>query len=574
MSPSLRRSLAIGAVGGIVNIHTSLVGMITAFRQREFIDGVITLGSLIPLLVAFLASWIAVRRRMQARETQASGVALLGHGLLAGLTATVILALLMIAVSSFDMSGMLINATGKLTSTVHYGLDLLPGTIALLGLGAIAAALGASLHVLPTALGRALTTGLVFTVGLALMEPFVAAMLENIGLRAVENLIFKSGALTVPGTLVAFFGAAAIGYLWRRSGREVTRKRLETARRRSPVIYKIVAFGIIAVLLLALPQLVGERLSFVINQIGIYVLLGLGLNIVVGFAGLLDLGYVAFYAVGAYTIGILTSPASHAFAPQISFWAALPAVVVIAATIGLMVGAPVLRLRGDYLAIVTLGFGEIARIIFLSEWAAPVTGGAQGILSIPPPPPFPREQQLLYYPILLFCVIAAMGALSLSESRVGRAWNAMREDETAAEATGVSTVKYKLLAFGLGAAFGCLSGAMFAAWIGSIFANSFEILVSINALALIILGGMGNIIGVIVGAFVLVGLPELLREFADYRLLLYGAILVTMMILRPEGLLPSRARQSELREHEDAQGQHPPAGGAPGSEAASPAVTS
>lgn len=149
-------------------------------------------------------------------------------------------------------------------------------------------------------------------------------------------------------------------------------------------------------------------------------------------------------------------------------------------------------------------------------------------------------------------MIAALGALSLSESRVGRAWNAMREDETAAEATGVSTVKYKLLAFGLGAAFGCLSGALFAAWIGSIFANSFEILVSINALALIILGGMGNIIGVIVGAFVLVGLPELLREFADYRLLLYGAILVTMMILRPEGLLPSRARQSELREHEQA----------------------
>lgn len=384
MSPSLRRSIAIGAVGGIVNIHASLVGMISAFRDREFVAGVITLGSLIPLLVAFIVSWVAVRRRLRAREPRASATALMVHGLLAGLTATAILALLMIAISSFDVSGMLINATGKLTSTVHYGLDLLPGTFALLALGAVAALLGASLHVLPDSLARALTTGLVFTMALALMEPFVAAILENSGLRAVEGFIFKSGALTVPGTLVAFLGSAAIGYLWRRSGREVTQKRLETARQRSPVVYKIVAFGIVAILLLALPQLVGERLSFVINQIGIYVLLGLGLNIVVGFAGLLDLGYVAFYAVGAYTIGILTSPASHAFAPQLSFWAALPAVVVIAATIGLMVGAPVLRLRGDYLAIVTLGFGEIARIIFLSEWAAPVTGGAQGILSIPP----------------------------------------------------------------------------------------------------------------------------------------------------------------------------------------------
>jgi branched-chain amino acid transport system permease protein len=219
--------------------------------------------------------------------------------------------------------------------------------------------------------------------------------------------------------------------------------------------------------------------------------------------------------------------------------------------IGLFVGAPVLRLRGDYLAIVTLGFGEIAREIFKSQWAQPVTGGAQGILSIPGPDPFGRDPQSIYYPIVFFCILAAIAATSLASSRVGRAWNAMREDETVAEATGVNTTKYKLLAFGLGAAFGCISGALFAAKIGVIFADSFNILVSINALALIILGGMGNIAGVVLGALVLVGLPEFLREFAEYRLLIYGAVLVAMMLLRPEGLLPSRTRRAELHEVAD-----------------------
>ena len=146
---------------------------------------------------------------------------------------------------------------------------------------------------------------------------------------------------------------------------------------------------------------------------------------------------------------------------------------------------------------------------------------------------FGRDPQSIYYPILFFCILAAIAATSLASSRIGRAWNAMREDESVAEATGVNTTNYKLLAFGLGAAFGCVSGALFAAKIGVIFADSFNILVSINALALIILGGMGNIAGVVLGAFVLVGLPEFLREFAEYRLLIYGAVLVVMMLLRP-----------------------------------------
>jgi branched-chain amino acid transport system permease protein len=282
--------------------------------------------------------------------------------------------------------------------------------------------------------------------------------------------------------------------------------------------------------------------------------MGLGLNIVVGFAGLLDLGYVAFYAVGAYATAVLTSPASPAFAPHLDFWIALPLVMAIAAAIGLTIGAPVLRLRGDYLAIVTLGFGEIARIVLLSQWMTPYVGGPQGILNVPAPQFLGkdlRDPALLYYPIMAACIVAALVAISLASSRVGRAWTAMREDESVAEATGVNTIKYKLLAFSMGATFGGLAGAFYAVRIGTVFPQELNIIVSINALALIILGGVGSIPGVIVGAVVLVGLPELLREFSEYRLLLYGIVLVAMMLLRPEGFLPNRSRRAELHEGED-----------------------
>jgi branched-chain amino acid transport system permease protein len=456
-----------------------------------------------------------------------------------------------VLITLFNVQGVLINATVRLVDAVHFGLDFVPGTLVQLALGTAMGTVGGLFHVLPPRITRTVVTGGSIVLGTALMEPFIGAVLRNIELDAVAGFLFSAGGLSIPGAITVAALSLGITYAWISRGRVETHRRIDampTDRRRT---MKLITFAVIALLLLILPHVVGQRLADIINTVGIYVLMGLGLNIVVGFAGLLDLGYVAFYAVGAYTTAILTSPASPMFNPEIPFWAALPFVVVIAAMVGLMVGAPVLRLRGDYLAIVTLGFGEIARIVFLSSWAAPVTGGAQGILSIPPALPFTRDPEMMYYPILFFCVLAAVGAVSLASSRVGRAWNAMREDESAAQATGVSTVKYKLLAFGLGAAFGCLSGALFAAKIGSIFANSFEILVSINALALIILGGMGNIFGVVVGAFVLVGLPELLREFADFRLLIYGAVLVAMMLLRPEGLLPARSRRAELHERAD-----------------------
>jgi len=218
-----------------------------------------------------------------------------------------------------------------------------------------------------------------------------------------------------------------------------------------------------------------------------------------------------------------------------------------------MIGAPVLRLRGDYLAIVTLGFGEIARVFFQSIWLQDYLGGAQGILRIASPPPETlelRRPQNLYYIILAFCLIAAFVAWRLKDSRVGRAWAAMREDEAVAEAMGVSVINYKLLAFAIGAGVGCLGGAFFAIQVGSVFPNSMSLLVSINALSVIVLGGMGSIPGVVLGAFGLVGLPELLREFEEFRLLIYGGVLVALMILKPEGLLPEVRRKQELHERE------------------------
>jgi branched-chain amino acid transport system permease protein len=286
--------------------------------------------------------------------------------------------------------------------------------------------------------------------------------------------------------------------------------------------------------------------------VGLYILLGLGLNIVVGFAGLLDLGYVAFFAVGSYVVAILTSPELGFF--NFGFWSALPIVVVAGILSGVLLGVPVLKMRGDYLAIATLGFGEIIRILVLSDWLRPWIGGAQGIGQIPNISlagyTFTTPQQV-YYIIVAGCLLVGFISWRLRDSRLGRAWMAVREDEDVAQAMGINLVATKLMAFATGAGFSALSGAIFATKIGSVYPHSFNVIVSINIICLIIVGGMGSIPGVIVGSFALVGLPELLREFAEFRLLVYGAALVAMMLLKPEGLWPDVKRSRELHIEED-----------------------
>jgi branched-chain amino acid transport system permease protein len=308
---------------------------------------------------------------------------------------------------------------------------------------------------------------------------------------------------------------------------------------------------ILILILLSLPQLLGLFLSEVLTIVGLYVLLGLGLNIVVGYAGLLDLGYVAFFAIGAYTTGVLTSPELGFF--HLSFWEALPFAIVMGIFAGVLLGIPVLKMRGDYLAIATLGFGEIIRILVLSDFLRPWLGGAQGIGKIPKASiagfEFAGPKQI-YYLILAGCLLVIYISLRLRDSRLGRAWMAVREDEDVAQAMGINLVATKLLAFATGAGFSALSGAVFASKLGSVYPHSFNVMISINIVCLIIVGGMGSIPGVIVGAAALVGLPELLREFAEYRLLVYGAALVVMMLVRPEGLWPEAVRRREFEEEE------------------------
>ena len=290
-----------------------------------------------------------------------------------------------------------------------------------------------------------------------------------------------------------------------------------------------------------------------------YVLAALGLNVVVGLAGMLDLGYVGFYAIGAYSVGILTT--EHASLPWLL---ALPASVLITMAFGVALGSPTLRLRGDYLAIVTLGFGEIIRISAQNfEWL----GAAEGISGIERPPSigpfkFSALQNGSYWIFGLTLILVVMYLLRrIEESRVGRAWTAIREDEDAAELMGVPTFRFKLWAFAIGAAVGGLAGAFYAGKNITIYPADFEIANSILFLAAVVLGGPGNMWGVALGGFAIAYLPERFRFIADKRYLVFGAALVLMMIFRPQGLLPRRQRAEELL-HGEVRTSLPALGGA------------
>jgi branched-chain amino acid transport system permease protein len=281
-------------------------------------------------------------------------------------------------------------------------------------------------------------------------------------------------------------------------------------------------------------------ISVLFYPIGIYVLMALGLNVVVGKSGLLDLGYVAFYAVGAYTAGILS------LHTKLNTWEILPIGIVLAMFSGLILGAAVLRLRGDYLAIVTLGFGEIIRITALNSESV---GGANGISGIPNPPTtfglkFDLENQVTYYwVILILIIITVLMIRGLSVRRPGRAWESIRQDEDVAELMGVNTYKYKLWAFAFGASVGGAAGVLFASKAMFIAPNIFNYNISILILAFVVFGGMGNIWGVVTGAILLSYIPERIRFISDMRMLIFGLLLVVMMNLRPDGMLPRKKRE-------------------------------
>ncbi len=353
---------------------------------------------------------------------------------------------------------------------------------------------------------------------------------------------------------------------------------------------QMAGFALIAIALLALPFVLaatgGTAWVRIANLAVLFVMLSLGLNIVVGFAGLLDLGYVAFYGVGAYVWAILASPQ---FGLHMPFWIILPIGAAMACLAGVILGAPTLKLRGDYLAIVTLGFGEIVRILLNSppRPLAHVTNGAQGIAQIDPVRlcasltdctaknsffDFGTRQTILgldfsgpikyYYLLMIFILVIIVVNMRLQNSRIGRAWEAIREDEIAARAMGINTTSMKLLAFAMGASFGGISGGMFASMQQFVSPESFVLLESVMVLAMVVLGGMGNIWGVVFGAVLLTVIPELLRYGAKpiqmalfgkilieeevIRMLMFGFTLVLVMRFRPAGLFPSAVRKREL----------------------------
>ena len=298
-----------------------------------------------------------------------------------------------------------------------------------------------------------------------------------------------------------------------------------------------IGIALVLLFLAVAPSVFGQYATVILTNALLYVVLALGLNIVVGYAGLLDLGYAAFFAVGAYTVGILTTHYG------VNFWLTLPVAVLAAAIAGIVIGTPTLRLRSDYLAIVTLGFGEIVRF---SARNMEITGKASGISGIQQPWLFgwhiarPID---FYYVFCFLAIIAVIISVRLANSRLGRAWLYVRHDEDAAEAMGINRVRVKLAAYIIGAMFAAVGGAFFSVNLGAISPESFSFTQSVLILMAVILGGMGKIPGVILGAFVVILVPELLRDFGPYRLLIFAVALLLIMLFRPSGIWPGRSAQ-------------------------------
>ena len=542
----MKQAIRIGLMGGVVAVLLALIGMIEAFSQRDIISNVVSMGHTLLLLVAVFIGYLTAKRTIRSEPFW-----VLINSFTSGLMVGGLLALLVIVGNVINLRKVFINASPLLYKLLAFDQGVETGILLLLGGGSLSGLLAGLLYLAPKLFRQVLIISLGSVVGAGVLQDLLRPTFALWGpLSVINEWLFAANGATIHGAIGLFILIATSFYFWAKKGGAI-RFGLRQLPPKGQRALRITSLLLLIMILLALPQILGLFLSEVLTIVGLYFLLGLGLNIVVGFAGLLDLGYVAFFAIGAYTFAVLTSPELGFF--NLSFWGALPFAILIGIVSGVLLGIPVLKMRGDYLAIATLGFGEIIRILVLSDFLRPWLGGAQGIGKIPKASvgsiEFVTPQQI-YYLILAGCLLVGFISWRLRDSRLGRAWMAVREDEDVAQAMGINLVAMKLLAFATGAAFSALSGAIFASKLGSVYPHSFNVMISINILCLIIVGGMGSIPGVLVGAIALVGLPELLREFAEYRLLVYGAALVAMMLLRPEGLWPEALRRRELHEGE------------------------
>jgi branched-chain amino acid transport system permease protein len=557
-----------GLVGAAIMVFLALVGLIGRFVDLNLVGEQITFARLVLVLVPFLVGLTVTRPRVEAGEVRSLGAReSLIVGAMAGAVAGVVFGAIVAAADAFGVArirSIFLNITVELVEFLTFGRSPIVGAVILTALFAVSALLGAAFRVAPDPIRRPVRAAVVTVLVMGFLQRIVPIMLDQLDLERDWLYSRVVGGLTWLGAAVLAAVAVGISILWARN-RDRGRALLQTGEPIGgvpPFLLLMIAVGVVALSLA--PLVLGSVISQVLGTVLIYVLLGLGLNIVVGYAGLLDLGYVFFFAVGAYSTALLTGAALNTFTgsgpPAISadlnFYVAIPIVLVIAAGAGLLIGAPVLRLRGDYLALVTLGLGEMVTVLVRSPWFEPLVGGPSGMRGVSDAAIAGfgfSEPQHFYYLALAFVALALFVSWRLYNSRIGRAWTAMREDEQTADAMGVNTTRFKLLAFAMGGAIGSLGGAMFAVQIGSLAPSSFEVNVSILVLGLVILGGIGSLPGVVTGALVLVGLPGVLREFEEYRALAYGAALVSVMILRPQGLVPNVRRSRELQEEERAQ---------------------
>jgi branched-chain amino acid transport system permease protein len=538
-----KQAVQAGLIAGAVAVLLSLVGMVASFSERWIVSRVFTMAQVLFLAPMILMAYSVLRR---TAPQPARNVVLLG--LLTGLVGGVVLAALVVLGDNVNLQGMFVNSSPALHSILTFGKDVTVGLLILIAVSAVMGGLASGIFLLPERVARAVVQGLIWVLMVGLLRDLILTVTNRWGfLGGIIRSMFAASGLRPLGALLLFALIAGMNY-WR-SGKSAPAV-VRNQPKQTPLVRRLTWIGI-GLLLLLLPPILGIFFSDILDTVFMYILMGIGLNIVVGFAGLLDLGYVAFFAIGAYTIGVLTSP--ELSANPMTYWQALPFAMIACVVAGVILGLPVLKMRGDYLAIVTLGFGEIVRLLALSDWLRPWFGGSQGIQLIAQPRIgnfLINTQQELYYLFLIGVGVVAFVAWRLRDSRVGRTWMAIREDEDVAVAMGINHVAYKLMAFATGALFSGIAGTIFAAKLQSVYPHSMNFLVSINVLSLIIIGGMGSIPGVFVGALVLMGSPELLREFAEFRYLVYGALLVVMMLTRPEGLWPDARRRLELHEEE------------------------
>jgi len=530
--------------------------------SRMIVDPLLSMGYFsllwVPLAFGFLVTREVVLEGMVAHRK--GGRELLA-GALTGLGSSLGLLVLIYLLDTRDLSDPLVKWNSDLHAVLTFQQGNGGGMGRWLAIGLGFGLLGGLLHLLPRQVLRAVKAIAIVVLAAATLESAINDLSEGFGLDSVFDSIYaKRGGLSVTGAII--LAVAALIWVVALQG-QVTKGRAAYDRaketNRSATVTATSLVGV--ALVIVLPMFLGRLTNDLLVNVGLFLLLALGLNIVVGLAGILDLGYVAFFAVGGYTAAILTSPGSPGFSPELPWGIAIFFVILMAILAGLFIGAPVIRMRGDYLAIVTLGFGEIIRLTVRSDWASGMTGGSQGILNIPNADfglfSFKGidPQQMLYL-VAAFCALGIYVSWRLENSRIGRAWMAVREDESVAEAMGINTVNAKLQAFVVGAILAAFSGAIFAAKVGSVFEISFKILISIVILVIVIVGGMGRIAGVIAGSLVLIGIlggpnqPGLLAEFSEFKLLIYGALLVWMMLQRPEGLIPNVRRSRELHQDE------------------------